>query len=70
MSVAARELASGRIALQAMLASYLPWPAELLAARLALQPGFVERASGLALDDLLPMQARCTPLFLVLYLVV
>lgn len=62
VSVAAQELAGGRIALQAMLASHLPWPAELLSVRLALQPGFMERASALALDDLLPMQARCTSL--------
>ncbi|KAK9821758.1 hypothetical protein WJX81_004662 [Elliptochloris bilobata] len=56
VSVAARELPGGRIALQAMLTSNLPWPAELLSARLALQPGFVERPSALLLDDQLPMQ--------------
>lgn len=58
MSLTARELPGGRIALQAVLASQLPWPALLLSARLSLQAGFAPRPSALALDDLLPMQAR------------
>jgi hypothetical protein len=58
VALTARELPGARVALQAALASQLPWPALLLSARLELQPGFAALPAAPALKALLPMRVR------------